>query len=283
MTVCIGVIPRFTDKIILVSDLLLSSEEASVEGVMKWATIAPGTEWYAMFAGDPSRFPTLMDRVREVLGDVRNTRLTLGTVTAAFESAYRLELLNLIEVDILRPYGLAHDEFIRKGKRLLGEVRFNHVMDQVVAVDLGIEVLVAGLDGTGQTQLFSVSSRGLVTQAALPYHAIGAGAPVALGTLYPLTYFPTPMPDLTETVYRVCAAKFAAETVPSVGKSTHAMIISPMAGTWTLLMEIDRLRELWLTKGQPPVPRGALRMIKRDLKRLEFTSRRRRRGKSRAG
>ena len=100
-------------------------------------------------------------------------------------SAYRFELLKLIEVDILRPYGLAHDEFIRKGKRLLGEVRFNHVMDQVVAADLGIEILVAGLDAMGQTQLFSVSSRGLVTPAALPYHAIGAGAPVALGTLYP--------------------------------------------------------------------------------------------------
>ncbi len=283
MTVCIGVIPRFTDKIILVSDLLLSSEEASVEGVMKWATIAPGTEWYVMFAGDPSRFPTLMDRVREVVGDVRNTRLTLPTVTEAFESAYRLELLKLIETEILRPYGLTHGEFIRKGKRLLGEVRFNHVMDQVVAADLGIEVLVAGLDAMGQTQLFSVSPRGVVTRAALPYHAIGAGAPVALGSLYPLTYFPTLMPDLAETVYRVCAAKFAAETAPSVGKSTHAMIVSPMAGTWTLLMEIDRLRELWLTKGQPPVPPGALGIIRRDLKRLEFAPRPRRRGKSRAG
>ena len=283
MTVCIGVIPRFTDKIILVSDQLLSSDEASVEGVMKWATVAPGTEWYVMFAGDPSRFPPLMDRVREVLGDVRNTRLTLASVTEAFETAYRLELLKIIESEILRPYGLTHAEFIRKGKRLLGEVRFNHVMDQVVATDLAIEVLVAGLDAMGQTQLFSVSARGVVTPAALPYHAIGAGAPIALGTLYPLTHFPTPMPDLTETVYRVCAAKFAAETAPSVGKSTHAMVISPMAGTWTLLMEIDRLRELWLTKGQPPVPPGALQMIRRDLKRLEFRPRSRRLEKSRTG
>jgi hypothetical protein len=283
VTVCIGVITRFTDKIVLVSDQMLSSDENSVEGVMKWATIAPGTEWYVMFAGDPSRFPTLMDRVREVMGDIRNTRLTLATVTETFERAYRFELLRLIEADILRPYGLSHDEFIWKGKRLLGEVRFNHVMDQIVATDLGIDVLVAGLDAEGQTQLFSVSPRGIVTPAALPYHAIGAGALVALSALYPLTHFPASISDLTETVYRVCAAKFAAEAVPSVGKSTHAMIISPMAGTWTLLMEIDRLRELWLTKGQPPTPPEALRIIQRDLKRFESTPRLRRRGRTRTG
>jgi len=268
VTVCIAALPRFTDKIILVSDLLLSSDEASVDGVIKFATIAPLTEWYVMFAGDPSRFQTLMDRLRGLLGDVKNTRLTVETVTAGFEQAYRLELLRVIESDVLRPYGLTHAHFIRKGKRLLGEVRFNHVMDRVEAVDLGVEVLVAGLDAWGQTRLFSVSTRGLVSPAALPYHAIGAGAPIALGSLYPLTYFPT-FDQLAETVYRVCAAKFAAENAPSVGESTYAVVISPMASTWTIVTDIDRLRQLWKTKGQPPVPTEARRLIERDLQRIQ--------------
>ena len=266
MTVCIGVLPRFTDKIILISDLLLSSDEASVDGVMKFATIAPLTEWYVMFAGDPSRFLTLMDAVREVLGDVKNTRLTVGTVTAAFERAYCLELLRVIEADVLRPYGLPHEEFIRKGKDLLGEVRFNQVMDRVEAVDLGVELLVAGLDATAQPQLFSVSSRGIVSPAALPYHAIGAGAPIALGSLYPVACFPTP--ELAETVYRTCAAKFAAENARSVGESTYAVVISPLAHTWTLVNKLEQLRELWKTKGQPPLPAGARRLIDRDLRRI---------------
>ena len=271
MTVCIGVLPRFTDKIILVSDLLLSSGEASVDGVMKFATIAPLTEWYVMFAGDPSRFLTLMDAVRGALGDVKNTRLTVATVTAAFERAYCLELLRVIELNVLRPYGLAHEEFIRKGKDLLGEVRFNQVMDRVEAVNLGVEVLVAGLDAWAQTQLFSVSSRGIVSPAALPYHAIGAGAPIALGSLYPLVDFPTP--DLAETVYRACAAKFAAENARSVGESTYAVVISPLAHTWTLVTEIDRLRELWKTKGKPPIPAGARRLIERDLRGIQLAGR----------
>jgi 20S proteasome alpha/beta subunit len=271
VTVCIAVLPRFSDTIVLVSDELLSSQDISVEGVMKWAPIEVGTEWYAMFAGEASRFPTLMARVREVLGDARNRRLTLPTVTAAFEAAYLLEARTRVETEILRPYGMSQDDFIQKGKRLLGEVRFNAVADDVVAAaDLGIEMLVAGLDAWGRTQLFSVTPRGVITPAALPYHAIGAGAFVALGTLYPLPHFPMGGPELAATVYRACAAKFAAESAPSVGKSTHVMIVSPMAGTWTMLMEIEGLRELWRTRGQPPVPSRAEASIARDLKRLVY-------------
>jgi hypothetical protein len=64
VTVCIAVLPRFTDKIVLVSDQLLSSDSDSVDGAMKVTTICPGLEWYVMFVGDPSRFQLLMDRVR---------------------------------------------------------------------------------------------------------------------------------------------------------------------------------------------------------------------------
>lgn len=266
MTVCIAVIPLHVHKIVLVSDLLLSSDEASVDGVMKFAMIAPQTEWYVMFSGDPARFLLLMDRVRAVLGDVRNKRLLVETVRSAFETAYKLELISLIEVAVLRSYGLTHKEFSRKGKALLGEVRFNRVADQIEALDLGVEVMVAGLDVWATMHLFSISPRGILSPVALPYHAIGAGAPIALGTLYSLKHFPGP--DLAETVYRTCAAKFAAENARSVGESTYATIIAPLNGTWTLVMEIDRLRELWRTKGQPPVPPEARRLIQRDLRPL---------------
>jgi len=61
MTVCIAVTPKFTDTIVLVSDQLLSSDIASVEGAMKMALIAPVGQWTAMFAGDATRFQPLMD------------------------------------------------------------------------------------------------------------------------------------------------------------------------------------------------------------------------------
>lgn len=273
MTVCIAVLPRGSDAIILVSDELLSSEVTSVDGVLKWAPIVPGLAWYVMDAGHAPRFQPLIRRVRDLLGDVKNTRLTLETVTQAFERAFAIELTGLVEKDILLPYGLPHGEFMRKGRRLLGEVRFNKVMDQIVRADLGIEVLVAGLDAWTNQQLFSVSSGGLITPAVLPYHAIGAGAFLALGTLYSLAHYPAFGSDLADTVYRACAAKFAAEAAPGVGKSTHAMVVSPMAGTWALLMDVDRLRDLWQTRGQPPVPGRARVIIKRDLRALQYIPR----------
>jgi hypothetical protein len=222
MTVCIAVLPTGSDKIILVSDQLLSSDETSVDGVMKWATIAPDVEWYAMFAGEAPRFAPLMDRVRAILGDIRGSRLTVDTVEGAFGQAFVAEITARVEAEVLRPYGLTHADFIRKGKRLLGQVRFT----------------------------------------------------------YSVPYFPAFGADLADTVYRTCAAKFAAEAAPSVGKQTHVMIVAPMAGTWTLLMDVDRLRELWKSKGQPPLPAGALQLIRRDLRRLTPPPPRPRRGKT---
>ena len=244
MTVCIAVLPRFTDKIVLVSDQLLSADIGSVDGAMKVTTVAPGSEWYVMFAGEAARFQLLMARVRALLGDVRNVRLTVGTVMAAFEQAYALELRKLIESEILLPYGLDRDDFIAHGKELLGD-HFFQLMDQISGASLGVELIVAGLDALAQTQLFSMTVRGAIVPEVLPYHAIGSGAFAALGTLYQLSYFPTH--DLSETVYRACGAKFAAENAPGVGQSTYALVIAPLSGLWTLVTNIEEVRELWRT------------------------------------
>lgn len=265
MTVCIAAIPQFTDSIVLVSDQLLSSDNASVDGAIKVTVLAPGTDWYIMFAGDPAKFLSLMGRMPEVFGDVRNTRLTLDMVAAAFEQAYALELLKLVETEILMPYGLSRDDFIRNGKTWLGD-RFSSIFDQISNASLDLEIMVAGLDAEAKTRLFSVSPRGVATRAILPYHAIGSGAFVALGTLFHLSTFPTH--DLSETIYRLCAAKFAAENLPSVGPTTYVLVISPLTRKWTLIDDIDRIRELWKSKGQPPVPSAAVRMIEKNLRRI---------------
>jgi hypothetical protein len=269
MTVCIAVWPQFTGTYVLVTDQLLSSDVASVDGAMKMAMIAPVGQWTAMFAGDATRFPPLMDRARELLGDVRNTRLSLESIASVVEKAYEIELRKRVEVDILMPYGMNRDEFVARGREAVGDVRFNLVMDQIAATDLGIELLVVGLDGHAQSQMFTVTAKGAIVPSVLRYEAIGNGAPTALGTFYQLKYFPTP--DLEDVVYRACAAKFAAENVPGVGRQTYALLVEPMSGVWTVVMEVERLREIWESKGQPPVPSEARRLVARDLRRLMKT------------
>src|SRR4051794_4994973 len=109
MTVCIAVTPRFRSEIILVSDLLLSSEDNSVEGGLKLTALAPA--WYVMFAGHAARFRPLVETMREPLGDTRNTRFTIDTIIAVAERAYYIELTKLIEIEILAPFGVSRDDF----------------------------------------------------------------------------------------------------------------------------------------------------------------------------
>jgi hypothetical protein len=207
-----------------------------------------------------------MNRVREELGDITSPRSELVRITSAFERACTSELHRIIEIEVLMPFGITRQDFVQKGREWFGETRFQEFVDQITRIDLGIELLVAGLDGYAESHLFSVSARGVVTPTALRYHAIGSGAFAALGSLYQLAYFPSP--EIDETVYRTCAAKFSAENVPSVGDSTYALIIEPMSGVWTLVSEIDHIRETWRKNGQPPFPAQARRSIGRDLRRL---------------
>ena len=263
MTVCIAVTPHFRSEIILVSDQLLSSEVTSVEAGLKLTKLAPGIEWYIMFAGDATRFQPLVERMREPLGDVKETRLELRTTIALAERAYHVETTNLIEAEILGPYGLTRDDFVKKGRRWLGPATYAQLFEQIGSTDLGIEILVVGLDAIAQTQMFSVSSRGSATRTVLPYHAIGSGSYLALGALYQFAF---PTMDLEENVYRTCAAKFAAEAAPGVGKGTHAMVVDPLMDRWAMLFNLDDLRKEWQRNGQPPIPAAAKRLIHRDLK-----------------
>jgi hypothetical protein len=269
VTVCIAVTPRFRSEIILVSDQLLSSDDNSVEGGLKLTALT--STWYVMFAGHAPRFRPLVETMREDLGDTRNARFTLETITAVVERAYHIELTKLIEIEILSPHGVSRDDFIRKGRRWFGEAPYAQILTRIDSVDLGIELLVVGLDAEAQTQLFAVSSRGAASRAVLPYHAIGSGAYLALGSLYQLACFPSL--DLTETVYRTCAAKFAAEAAPGVGRQTHAMVTDPLMEKWAIVSNIEELREIWQRVGQPRLPPAAKKLIQRDLKPMRDYSR----------
>ncbi len=266
MTVCIAVTPRFTTSIVVATDTLLSSDINSARGEPKFTRLSPKLPWIVMFAGASHRFRPIVEGMREHLGDGESPRLAVETVVNSAEHTYQRELEGLVNAEVLAPYGLSRREFIENGLKWFGEARYGQLLAQINELDLGIELLVAGLDGYAQTQMFAVSSRGVVERMALPYHAIGSGAYLALGTLYQLAHFPGP--DLAETVYRVCAAKFAAEAAPGVGAETHLMVFDFLLGTWTWLLDPDRVREIWRSRGQPPFPAAAKSLISPNLRAL---------------
>jgi hypothetical protein len=64
-----------------------------VDGAMKTGVFAPVGQWTAMFSGETHRFSPLMNRVREFLGDVRNSRLMVDSVHAAIQKRTKLKFL----------------------------------------------------------------------------------------------------------------------------------------------------------------------------------------------
>jgi hypothetical protein len=118
------------------------------------------------------------------------------------------------------------------------------------------------MDGMTSKHVLKVDIRGVVERSPLPFGAIGTGAWLALASLYPIPYFARES-DISETVYWTCAAKFAAEAAPGVGKQTHAMVLDTFTNGVELVHDVDGLREIWRTKGQPRAPRPALKLIDR--------------------
>lgn len=70
-----------------------------------------------------------------------------------------------------------------------------------------------------------------------------------------------------DVIYRLCAAKYAAESTPSVGRNTFLFALA-LGGKETTVISpehLDELRDVWRREGQPPVPSGAITLLKNNL------------------
>lgn len=251
MTICIAAKCELLGRIIFAADALISNDTSSFEGGVKFNFIInAGAEWVAMFAGHAPEFRSILEQVR---GRLKGGTLT--DVTEAFEHACATALRKRIEVDLLASYGWTRDEFLATGRVSLGDQRFDRIVDAMEQTSLGIEFLVAGYDALRSARMFHVTDRGYVTRIdQLPFHAVGNGSHAAMSSMLPLGRF-CGSSDFQEIVYRVCAAKFAAESVPGVGRETYISWIGADGESGALWPNgVDLLRDQWREQGQPPVP-----------------------------
>jgi len=253
VTVCIAASCKSLGRIVFVSDTLISSEIASVEGTMKFSMVrrAQGYEsWIVMFAGYAPRFASLIERARAHLNGGG-----YADIVNAFETSYKLELLKRIEGEVLLPYGWTRDDFLERGRMSLGDLRFERVCDRIESMTLDIDLLVAGFDEGGYAHMFELNTAGVVMKVDQAcFHAIGIGAPAALGYLYPIAGF-CKSEVFENTLYRVCAAKFIAENAPGVGMETTVAWMDRDGSIGGMYDQgVKQLRDVWSTSGQPPVP-----------------------------
>jgi 20S proteasome alpha/beta subunit len=132
---------------------------------------------------------------------------------------------------------------------------------QIREFNLSTSFLVCGVDEHAHPHVFSVNNPNgnQIVHDARGHAAIGTGAQMALGALGSRPIATLPIRDL---IYRVCEAKFAAETAPGVGKSTLALV-QRKGSKYRIAFpnQIQRLQDVW-TKGRTePAPKKAHKII----------------------
>jgi hypothetical protein len=123
VTVCVAAECRSLNKLVFVSDELISSEWASTEGAWKIDMISSAGPWMAMFAGHAPTFVQVVAALRQLLGKTAGmvTAKTIGEVITACSKVHADQLQKRIEMEILLPYGITREEFVEKGS--VGSVR----------------------------------------------------------------------------------------------------------------------------------------------------------------
>lgn len=260
MTLCLAVLCRKANTFVTVSDLMLSTEWTSADtAVTKMKPFGPGNRWLCLYAGSPSVWQkAIFERLPERCpGSSENT---VENVAAAVKDVFNDTLREEIEDRVLRPLGLSRDTFLRHGREWFGAKHFRSLVDEVRAVKLDTQFLVAGWDQYQLPRLFSVCDDEPVSAAVqyhdgLGFHAIGSGWVQGLGSLY--AGYRTQL-TLAETVYRACEAKFCGESAPGVGKATVVWMLDGDGKHSIITQEsVTQLRAVWEQERQK-MPSDAL-------------------------
>ena len=162
----------------------------------------------------------------QLIDDSRPTAATATSVAEIGETLanhYAEIRIRNVEADILRPRGLTMQSYYQMHQTLMGNV-VGMLDQQMTTYDLGVELLLAGLDGAGG-HLHTVHNPGgrYLTHDVIGAAAVGSGALHAVQSMIEFRHFGEEA--LRDTVFRVYAAKRRAEVAPGVGKDTDMLFI----------------------------------------------------------
>lgn len=271
MTLCIGAIAPMSNAIVVAVDTMISTADAadSMEASgLKLKSISRRFNWWTMFAGDPSTWRDIFDHAEaRISADGERHDI----VVKAFEDAFQYALRRKIEAEILAPYDLTLERFMKRGKRMFGAHEFTELLTRIDHASLKTEALVAGFDSAYTPHLFSVCERSTAQHHEhLGFHAIGTGSYLALAALYGSQGQVQDLLDLSETIYRVCDAKFLGERALGVGQKTVLLVIEhemlPMA---LFPAQLEPVKDAWRARNKLPAPREAKEAIAKQVEQVK--------------
>lgn len=243
VTVCIAAICDLGETIVSASDTMLSLPDIAGDSAVVKGIHLIGT-WAAMYSSDDvACVDPILRRVVHAL-EAQQQPLYVDTVKDVFRRICLDELQRERELRILSPLGLTMERFVTEGRQLFGEDRFTQLQQRIEEMTLACEFLVHGFDGHNDAHVFHVEETGRVSRelSRIGFGAIGSGAPYAMGSLLSHSYTPDQPSPLA--IYRVCAAKFAAESAHGVGRNTVLA-----------MLQANRLVRFWTGDDIAPVRR----------------------------
>lgn len=249
MTICIASYWG-KDELIVALDTMLSTEFTTADMMaIKVRSIAP-TWWTCFAANDISSVIPIYDRVRAKLKSGDNT---LKVVSDIFAESYGEELLQKSERTVLSRFGLDMKEYLSGIPKLDSNVSIS-LYHEIRSVALDADFIVFGYDAGGDRHIFTVSNPGNVQNNDIEgFAAIGSGGMVAQMTI--LGYGSTLPGDELKSLYRVCAAKFMAESAIGVGRVTGLIYFRKDGSAGAVDdSDIRPIRELWQKEGKPHTP-----------------------------
>lgn len=267
MTVCIAAVSTILQRIVTVSDQMLSDPYSSFDSaVVKSRFLTPDFRWACMFScATSARFAAIYERAARYLR-MHEPPVPCSAVVAAIEAAYSDERRRMAEIHVLSPLRMSFDDFEATGAKQLGQNAFQEMLAKMATLDTGVELLVMGFDEEDAPRLLMVSAVGDVSSCDTErFAAVGSGANVALDYLKGNTDFRN-SDDLGEIIYRICEAKFTAEMSQGVGSETTVLSIGPNGNaTAHAGSGIRRARKLWRSRRKAPIPASLRAELERGI------------------
>lgn len=254
MTVCIVSHCYGSNSFVAVTDSMLSMSDMSADK-LAIKSFAVGGSWMCMFsANDMSPVVAISNSVRGQVAKVAS----LEEVVAAFQQAFRKELVAKAESSILAPFNMTMTEFRQSGLASFGSEIFSRMFYQIEQLSLDATFLVYGFEGK-KPHIFTIQNKGEVSHFDQPgFWAIGSGQTTALSSLFSLNG-ESVCTRVQETIlYLLCKAKFSAETAPGVGRKTTAVVLENNTKRFLMFNDnLQGLRKIWEENRPPDSPPAA--------------------------
>jgi 20S proteasome alpha/beta subunit len=241
--------------------MMLSRSDDSIPATddiaLKVLPLSP--RWGLMYSGSPTYALMIVERAREIWRQGPRTELP-EEMRDAVEAAYQDELKHQITRAYLAKYEMTLDQFIKRGRRLFGVREFETINKPIREFSLQTSLLVCGVDSSDFPHVFRIRSPSgaFVYDDAVGHAAIGSGAQMALGSLGSRKIAALPLRDL---IFRVCEAKFAAETAHGVGRSTILTVWRKGFDHSAWGVQTEQLRAISERLRENTIPEDAVRLI----------------------